>query len=582
MSTQTAKFNRPKVLAAVLALSAIAITLLAVVFATGPAQAQDNPPTPTPTPAPTTTPTPTPVLNTYADPQPCGPGAATAFQPEPHEVTTGHFALFDAYWRQTVRNQLENAGVLHTNLCPPKVVTTTQINSITLLPETVTTLTASGIDIDEAIFHVLDTHKVTVVATNAEATNGELSLEEYPRVRERLGLEKDDPVPAGTQVWWLQLDDPDTTGADEQSDLSLGFSTKRFDDEHWVGEDGESAFRYHFDLKRNPGIDPGEHPHVLTYRAPANGNAKQDPVWDSAEAGLGEMDMEPGRFENLQWIFTRPGTYEMSVHLLGSVRETNPHGRDHKEYDANWKRISDDKTETSEVKRYVIQVGDVLEEMEPPLFGLNVSVAENALEGVSVGDPIPVYRSEADALTYRLSGDGHENFRAVAATDPSNAAPHAVQIVVADGASLDYETKASYELTLSVTDNVDHENNADPTVDDVLAVRVTLEDLPPGLVLAADRPLLLPVGETVNFVAVYEPKPEHLGETFAYQWEEKIYEGGVAKWKLVGPSPSSSTWSVSQSSPGSKTYRVSVVMTLGDNPTPVFVHSNEALVIWEN
>ena len=71
-----------KLFGAVLALALIAAVAVAVTLTTGPAQAQ--------TPD-----------NAYADPQPCGPGAATAFMPEPHEVTTGHFALFDAYWEIT-------------------------------------------------------------------------------------------------------------------------------------------------------------------------------------------------------------------------------------------------------------------------------------------------------------------------------------------------------------------------------------------------------------------------------------------------------------------------------------------------
>lgn len=61
--------------------------------------------------------------NAYDDPQPCGPGADTAFQPEPHEITSGHFALFDAYWRfpdADPDHRVEDTNYLHTNLCPPR------------------------------------------------------------------------------------------------------------------------------------------------------------------------------------------------------------------------------------------------------------------------------------------------------------------------------------------------------------------------------------------------------------------------------------------------------------------------------
>ena len=181
--------KRPKQIsfyAAGLALSALAVALLAVTIAAGTAQAQ--------TPD-----------NTYPDPQPCGPGAGTAFMEEPHEVTTGHFALFDAYWQWTHQSTIdkpENEGVLHTNECPPLMVETTKrIGSKTV---TETTRSASNIDIGEAIMHVLEKHKATVVATNAEITKGKLSLEEYPDVKKHAS--------AGDKVWWLQLDDPDVDG----------------------------------------------------------------------------------------------------------------------------------------------------------------------------------------------------------------------------------------------------------------------------------------------------------------------------------------------------------------------------------
>ena len=180
--------------------------------------------------------------NTYTDPQPCGPGAGTAFMREPHEITTGHYALFDAYWRTISEGgagaDADGVGVLHTNLCPPEMVaTTTQPGTAdegtadeenedeeNEDEETVVfTRTArdGGMDVDEIIIHVLNRHKADVVDTNAEATAGQLSLAEYTKVRE--------VVDAGDEVWWLRLDDPGTTtgeNADETSDLGIGFSRR--------------------------------------------------------------------------------------------------------------------------------------------------------------------------------------------------------------------------------------------------------------------------------------------------------------------------------------------------------------------
>ena len=564
METVSKVPNRFRRYAAGLSLSAVVITLLAVTFAGGSAQAQGLDETPTPAP----------IQNTYPDPQPCGKGAAKADQPEPHEITKGHFALFDSYWRATGAS----TGVLHTNLCPPLMTQTTKTQNFKTV--TVTTRSASGLDIGEAIMHVLDKHKVNVVATTAEATGGQLSLEEYPEVREALGLGENDAVPDDAQVWWLRLDDPDTT-ADDTSDLSLGFSTLLLDDDDWLTSDDGKPMRYKFEVERYQGSNPAEEPHFVAYEAPKASNAKQRAVWNSIRPDMDDDDMtlDPGEYRALQWIFTKPGTYELSVHLQGFVRKVNPNDSDDLEYDANWKPISGKVAETGEVKQYTIQVGAELVEMEPPLFGVNLSVAENSPGGVKVGAPIPVYESEAKTLEYSLGGDGHTNFKAVAVADPRGAARHAVQVVVADGASLDYETKASYNLTLSVTDNVDHENHEDDKVDDTLAVRIDLKDQSPGVDLQVDRGVL-PVDETVNFIARYEPTPERSGQTFSYQWAERTIEGGEVKWHAISGAPSAPKWSVSQSSSMNKTYRVSAVLVVGDDPTPIFVDSSGVEIRW--
>ena len=153
-----------------------------------------------------------PNLSSYDDPQPCGPGAGTAFMEEPHEITAGHYALFDAYWRTIATSTTffgsetpgPGVGVLHTNECPPEMVATTTSDGFETVTTTIRSAREGGMDIEEAIIHVLDTHLATTVATNAEVTDGQLSLEEYPYVEEY--------APAGSQVWWLRLDDRRTTG----------------------------------------------------------------------------------------------------------------------------------------------------------------------------------------------------------------------------------------------------------------------------------------------------------------------------------------------------------------------------------
>lgn len=459
--------------------------------------------------------------NAYDNPQPCGPGAETPFQPEPHEITTGHFALFDGYWEWLVQDDDdENVGILHTNLCPPLVVKTMGAGEGERTEEgeeeeqteaettTVISLIDSGIDIDEAIIHVLDDHKVTVVEGNPEDSDArELPASRYPE------LIDDDHISAGDRVWWLRLDDPDTEGVDEASDLTLGFSTMRFDGQYWAAPDGGQPFRFMFELERDPGIDPNDHPHFFAYRKPRTEKEMEENkmvlVWSSAGADTREMTMEAGQLEDLEWVFTRPGTYEIWVHLQGWVRQPYNAPED---ADADWRPISEYETETSEVKRYVIQVGSKLDEVEPPQFGVIRSVAENSPAWTEVGDPISVFGAEVDNLEYRLSGEGHDQFALVPATYPRS-----VQIVVADGARLDYEGQAVYALTLGVTDNVDHESNPDPSLDDTLEIRILLEDVPTSATIQVDNPNPV-VGETVTFTAVVTDFGE--GQDVSYNFSE--------------------------------------------------------------
>ena len=286
------------------------------------------------------------------------------------------------------------------------------------------------------------------------------------------------------------------------------------------------------------------------------------------------MLMDPGEYEALQWVFTKPGTYVLLVEFQGHVRQSNPHTSDHPDYDANWRPISSNLTETRAAK-YTFHVGPKLDETEPPIFGVNLSVPENSPAGAKVGGPVPVYNADAEVLYYDLIGEGKENFKTVAGTNP-----HTVQIVVAEGASLDFETRPSYDLQLTVTDNLDHQGNPDkpkPVIDDTLIVRISLDDQKPGLVLQADRKVLK-VGETVNFTTRYEQAPEHIGRGFGYQWEWA--DGNI--WHVVS-SASTPTWSVSQPSAGAVTYRATVVLPNDDTPDqlPTYVNSDGIEITWK-
>ena len=428
--------------------------------------------------------------NTYDAPKPCGPGAETAFQPEPHEITKGHYALFDAYWEWLQVDDPDddtdsNVGVLHTNLCPPLVTqTTTTENRVTV---TVTNYTASGIDIGEAIFHILDKHKATVVSGEADNSVGaQISMDDYDELR--------DYVVAGASVWWLRLDD-DGLSDTETENLSLGFSTGRFDDQYWAvsGEDPPPPFRYMLELKDNPGIPPEEHPHFLAYKV---GTDRPELVWDSAAVHTEPLEMEPGQFEHLEWVFTKAGTYAIWVHLRGNVRKADNPPADAGD---NWKPISANETETNEVRRYVIQVGDRLEEVEPPSFGVSFTIDAPPAAGTKVGAPIQVLGKDPRvSLTYSLSGDGADDFALIPLGDPDR-----VQIAVADGVTLNPVEQRTYNLTLGVTDGSDHEHNEDDSLDHTLAVNIELTYPWMTLTVDTDAPQVhygaILTGHVVNF-----------------------------------------------------------------------------------
>lgn len=583
MSTVTNASIPLRLFGAVLALTLIAAVAVAVTLTAGPTQAQN-------------------ADNTYSNPQPCGPGADDASMEEPHERTTGHYALFDTYWEETTPAPGEstdldpaNTGILHTNTCPPYVSQTTKPDPDDLTGTktiTDTTYSESGVDIDELIIHVTDLRKVAVVATDAEATAGQLSLDRYEGLREALGLEENDPVPADTEVWRLRTDDPSTAAVDESAvddpdttedetatahsnGLSLGFSTRHLDDQHWAkrvddgngGEVDAPPLRYAFEVEHTDGIPPEDHPHVLSYRIDHSGTKAPEEIWSSVEVHTQPLDMEPGQFESFEWIFTQPGTYETSVHLIGWVARDRPAGAPR-----DWKAISSKITESSEVKTYTIQVGDELLENEPPVFGVSLTVPENSPAGTLVGAPIPVYEGEADTFYYSLSGEGHEQFAVEAIADP-----HSVQIKVADGADLDYETKPGYELTLSVTDRIDHESNHDITIDDTLAVRIALEDEEPSVTLSATPGIDLAVGQKARIDATLDTSDIPDGHTPQLTWYAK--GENEADWK--GPlTVLDQIWRHSHatihphSHPGSESFKVKMTWGTGS------VWSNVITLTW--
>ena len=109
---------------------------------------------------------------------------------------------------------------------------------------------------------------------------------------------------------------------------------------------------------------------------------------------------------------------------------------------------------------------------------LTRSVEENSPAGTPVGAAVTASDpDDGDTLTYGLAaGADAGSFTIDAATG---------QLRVGAGADLDYETQAQYSLTVTVSDGLDDTGSADSSVDDTVAVLVTLTDAdeappPPG------------------------------------------------------------------------------------------------------
>ena len=140
---------------------------------------------------------------------------------------------------------------------------------------------------------------------------------------------------------------------------------------------------------------------------------------------------------------------------------------------------------------------------------------------------------DGDTLTYAISGA--DEFAIDAATG---------QISVAQGANLDYESVTSYTVTVSVSDGVDANGNADPAVDASTKVTINVTDVdePPGRPDAPSvtRDLKLPLSRLiVDWEAPANTGPAITGYDLRYRVEgESVWtvrdEGAVTITRIDG------------------------------------------------
>ena len=110
------------------------------------------------------------------------------------------------------------------------------------------------------------------------------------------------------------------------------------------------------------------------------------------------------------------------------------------------------------------------------------SVAENTAVGGSVGAAVAATDAEGDTLTYTLGGTDATKFGIGLNTG---------QITVRTGFMLDYESKTSYSVTVSVSDRKNISAHPDTAIDDTITVTINVTDVAeppaaPNLTVAPD------------------------------------------------------------------------------------------------
>ena len=164
---------------------------------------------------------------------------------------------------------------------------------------------------------------------------------------------------------------------------------------------------------------------------------------------------------------------------------------------------------------------------QPPRFPATETgarrVPENTLTGQPIGAPVAATDVENDSLTYALGGTDASSFDIDASSG---------QLLV--GASLDYEQRKSYAVTVSVSDGKDADGNADTAIDASTTVTVTVANVDEPGVLAIS-PQALRIGSVIG-ARLSDPDGEVDPTAVSWTWSTS---SGTTTWDPVSTSSSS-------------------------------------------
>lgn len=353
-----------------------------------------------------------------------------ACDPNPVDtVSSGRLALFDVYW-DTETETLNN------NPCPPLVVHTVDRRG-----RERTTRNPSDIDIGHTIIHVPASARQTVTADGEGDYDGDHNAFLRPL--------QNDGTRADSALVWI-LPSCRTTPAPP---FCLAFSAGLLDPNDW---NGDVSYKLETIRHRNRGHEALVPANFFVFHVE---RGLPNILWRTDEPDTNAYGITPGTYDHPYWAFTAPGTYELHVQIKGRPNRSRTGGP-----------LIDATTVTSEERRYTVHVGR-LTLNEQPRFQVSRAVRENATVGTAVGAPIAVTGIDGDIVDYWLTGEEPLPFAVFPARGGA-------QLTVAAGAVLDFETQATYDLTLHVSDDKDRVSTLDYATDDTIAVHITLEDDP--------------------------------------------------------------------------------------------------------
>ncbi len=312
-----------------------------------------------------TDPTPTPPR--HAAPEPCPGEAGNPNKEAARVVDSGHIALFDVWWN-TVELELTNSS------CPP---------TITHVPADEGEETparddraASNIDIDKTIIHIPNSAKVDL------STSTTYTKAKYKDVWDADAKENRDTNNDGTPdgvgdgiVWALPACPPD--GILEADGLCLSFSAALLKQADW-----QDKIEYHLDHVHQIDIDKQDPRYTLAYNVPEDGaDTPYKPLWNSSNARVATMSVEPGGYGRPMWFFTSRGTYEFQVHIRGNPDQTKASERSD-----GLKPVSNDKSVTSDMREYILHIG-----AEADLgVAMKVAPADSSDSSLDPGDDVSI------------------------------------------------------------------------------------------------------------------------------------------------------------------------------------------------